>query len=618
MLAGLHWETCLVYLDDIIVCGKTFEEMVKNLDEVFSRLQQAGLKLKARKCHLFAQRVEFLGHIISEEGVSTDPKKTECIRNWPIPSTVKEVRSFLGFCSYYRRFIFRFAEIAKPLHKLTEKSERFKWTEECLEAFQNLKSKLINAPILAHPDFSQSFILDVDACDQSIGGVISQVINGEERPVAFASRTLTKTERSYCVTRKEMLSLVNFVKHFKHYLYGRKFLVRTDHSSLKWLMNFKNPEGQIARWIEVLASYDMKVQHRPGRQHGNADGVSRIPCTQCGRHDGKERVNVLDCSDSRNLDLKTLQDEDRDIALLKGWLESGVRPDSKDTSSESYVVKALLGQWKNLELHDGLLVRRYEDSDTNRTIRQAIVPQSKRREVLKFSHDVQTSGHLGMMKTMSKVRQNYYWPGVSQDAKIYVSGCEICQKGKEPIPSKRAPMQVARSGYPMERIAVDIMGELPETERGNKYVLVVSDYFTKWTECYPMPNMEAVTVAKLLVEQLFTRFGVPEQIHSDQGRQFESNLFAEMCKLLQIDKTRTTPYHPQSDGMVERFNKTLCAMLRAYIDENHDVTAQTGLCWTCSETTLLVFPRGGSNNIAVSSTNGDGIVKHTTGGMYLK
>ena len=537
---------------------------------MFSRLQQAGLKLKARKCHLFAQRVEFLGHIISEEGVSTDPKKTECIRNWPIPSTVKEVRSFLGFCSYYRRFIFRFAEIAKPLHKLTEKSERFKWTEECLEAFRNLKIKLINAPILAHPDFSQSFILDVDACDQSIGGVISQVINEEERPVAFASRTLTKTERSYCVTRKEMLALVNFVKHFKHYLYGRKFLVRTDHSSLKWLMNFKNPEGQIARWIELLASYDMKVQHRPGRQHGNADGVSRIPCTQCGRHDGKERVNVLDCSKSGILDLKTLQDEDRDIALLKGWLESGVRPDSKDTSSESYVVKAPLGQWKNLELHDGLLVRRYEDSDTNRTIRQAIVPQSKRREVLKFSHDVQTSGHLGMKKTLNKVRQNYYWPGVSQDVKIYVSGCEICQKGKEPIPSKRAPMQVARSGYPMERIAVDIMGELPETERGNKYVLVVSDYFTKWTECYPMPNMEAVTVAKLLVEQLFTRFGVPEQIHSDQGRQFESNLFAEMCKLLQIDKTRTTPYHPQSDGMVERFNKNLCAMLRAYIDENHE------------------------------------------------
>ena len=212
-------------------------------------------------------------------------------------------------------------------------------------------------------------ILDIDACDQSIGGVISQVMYGEECPVAFASRTLTKTERSYCVTRKEMLALVNFVKHFKHYLYGRKFLVRTDHISLKWLMNFKKPNGLIARWIEVLASCDMKVQHRPGRQHGNADGVSRIPCTECGRRDGKENVNVLDCSDSTNLDLMTLQDEDRDIAVLKGWLISGVRPDSKDTSGESYVVKALLRQWKNLELNDELLVRRYEYSDTKRTIR---------------------------------------------------------------------------------------------------------------------------------------------------------------------------------------------------------------------------------------------------------
>ena len=145
---------------------------------------------------------------------------------------------------------------------------------------------------------------------------------------------------------------------------------------------------------------------------------------------------------------------------------------------------------------------------------QAIVPQSQRRLVLRLSHDVSSSGHLGIKKTLSKVRQNYYWPGLEQDVKIYVTGCETCQKGKDPIPTKRAPMKVARSGYPMERIAVDILGELPVTERGNKYVLVVSDYFSKWTECYPMSNMEASTVARLLVEQLFTRFGVPDQLHS--------------------------------------------------------------------------------------------------------
>ena len=164
VFAGLHWETCLVYLDNIIVCEKPFEEMLKNLDDVFARLQEAGLKFKARKCQLLAKRMEFLGHIVSEKGITTDPKKTECIRNWP----VKEIRSFLGFCSYYRRFIFRFLEIAKPLHKLRKMGKRFIWTEECSNAFQDLKSKLINAPVLAHPDFNQGFILDVDACDQSI------------------------------------------------------------------------------------------------------------------------------------------------------------------------------------------------------------------------------------------------------------------------------------------------------------------------------------------------------------------------------------------------------------------------------------------------------------------
>ena len=570
VLAGLHWTTCLVYLDDIIVCGKTFDEMVKNLDEVFARLQGAGLKLKARKCQLFSKRVEFLGHVISEDGIRTDPKKTECVRTWPEPTNVKEMRSFLGFCSYYRRFIFRFSEIAKPLHKLTQKDIRFKWTKECQDAFQTLKLKLVNAPVLAHPDFNQGFILDVDACDQSIGAVISQKINGEEHAIGFASRTLTKTERAYCVTRKELLALVTFVKHFKHYLYGKRFLVRTDHSSLRWLMNFKNPEGQIARWIETLSSYDMKVEHRPGRLHQNADGVSRIPCSQCGiNKEARTSVNVVGSSNIDRFDIKAIQDEDRDISLIKSWLEKGIKPDTKAISMESYSLKALCNQWRNLEIQEGVLVRRFEDTATNAVITQAIVPQSQRRTVLEFSHDVQTAGHLGMNKTLSKVRQNYYWPGLSQDVKTYVTGCETCQKGKEPIPTKRAPMQVSRSGYPMERIAVDILGELPVTERENKYVLVISDYFTKWTESFPMKNMEAATVARIMVEEVFTRFGIPDQIHSDQGRQFESRLFAEMCELLEIDKTRTTPYHPKSDGMVERFNKTLCSMLRAYINDNH-------------------------------------------------
>ena len=173
--------------------------------------------------------------------------------------------------------------MAKPLYRLCEKQQKLVWSEDCDKAFELLKNKLVEAPVLAHPDFSQPFILDTDASDVAIGAVLSQKLDGREYVVAYASRTLTKSERKYCITKRELLALVHFVKYFRHYLYGKTFTVRTDHSSLKWLMRFKNPEGQLARWLEVLSSYSMKIEHRPGRLHGNADGMSRIPCRQCGR-----------------------------------------------------------------------------------------------------------------------------------------------------------------------------------------------------------------------------------------------------------------------------------------------------------------------------------------------
>ena len=255
--------------------------MLQNLEKVFLRLSSAGLKLKAKKCHIFAEQVEFLGHIISPEGIATDPKKVEAIKIWREPSNVTEVRSFVGLCSYYRRYIKNFAAIAKPLNKLTEKNNSFHWTRECQEAFDALKARLIQSPILSSPNFNEPFILDTDASNTAIGAVLSQVIDGQERVVAYASRALSKQERKYCVTRKELLAVVYFVKYFRYYLYGKHFTVRTDHSSLRWLLNFKNPEGQLARWLEVLTTYDFEIQHCPGVQHRNADALSRRSCGQC-------------------------------------------------------------------------------------------------------------------------------------------------------------------------------------------------------------------------------------------------------------------------------------------------------------------------------------------------
>ena len=356
VLQGLQWEICLIYLDDVIVTGKTFEEMVENLSNIFDRFNGANLKLKPKKCQLFAREVEFLGHIVSADGVQTDPKKTDAIKTWPRPECVRDVRSFLGLCSYYRRFIHQFAEIAKPLHKLTEKGRSFTWTDTCTKAFETLKQKLTESPILTHPDFSQPFILDTDASDVAIAAVLSQKIDGIEHAIAFASRTLSKSEKKYCVTRKELLALVHFVKYFKHYLYGKQFLLRTDHGSLRWLLNFKNPEGQVARWIEVLAPFDMKIEHRPGRLHGNADALSRRVCKQCGR-DCVVQENQPSTAHARHLhqsgtedksdqnveDLQTGQTNDQEVELVKEWVQQGNRPDSKQVLEGSYFSKVIMG-----------------------------------------------------------------------------------------------------------------------------------------------------------------------------------------------------------------------------------------------------------------------------------
>ena len=438
---------------------------------------------------------------------------------------------------------------------------------------------MVTSPILAYPDFSKPFVLDTDASDQAIGAVLSQKINGKEHVIAYGSRTLTKSEKRYCVTRKELLSLVNFVKYFRHYLYGKAFTVRTDHGSLRWLMKFKNPEGQLARarWLEVLSTYEMKIEHRPGRLHGNADSLSRIPCRQCGMNTVDDYsnsvpvVHQLSSSDENHelRDIGSLQEECSDIMQVKSWILEGEKPDRVQIANGSYFLKSLWSQWPRLKLENDIVVRRWDVFRMNMVIWQAIIPLKHRRAVLRYAHDIKASGHLGIKKTYSKIQQRYYWPGCHNDVKVYVAGCEKCCKRKNPIPSKHAPMQVVRSGLPMERIAVDIAGEFPVTERGNTYILVIQDYFTKWVECFPMPDMRSSTVAKIMVNEVISRFGIPHTIHSDQGRQFESILFRDMCRLLQIEKTRTTAYHPQSDGMVERFNRTIASMVSMFVNDNH-------------------------------------------------
>ena len=600
VLQGLQWQICLVYLDDVIIYSTGITAHIHRLEQVLQRIHKAGLKLKPKKCKLFQTEVLYLGHVVSEAGIATDPEKVKAVQDWGEPSAVTEVRSFLGLCSYYRKFIPNFSAIAKPLTKLTEKEQEFKWGVEQEDAWRELKSRLIHAPVLAYPDPTVEFILDTDASAYGIGAVISQVQDDVEKVIAYGSRTLTKEERRYCVTRRELLAVVYFVKHFRHYLYGHTFTVRTDHGALRWLINFKDPQGQVARWLEVLGTYDFRIEHRAGIKHNNADALSRKPCSQCQRQhpdnipeNRKARVvtrqqvrdqlasiptpDTLPPQPIANpwignglLHIDNIKKEQKNDPLLSKlfiWKENDKRPEWNEISAEGTPLKSYWAQWDSLKLEQGVWYR-VLCLEGKKTRRQILVPATLKTSVLQQLHNAVTAGHMGIRRTLSGIRMRFFWHGMRNDIQDWCRKCSVCAARKPPGLMRKAPLKKYQVGVPMERVALDVLGPLPLSRDGNRYVLVVSDYFTKWAEAYAIPDQEAKTVATAFVNQFVSRFGAPLLVHTDQGRNFEAKLFQEMCVLLGAKKTRTTSYHPQSDGMVERLNRTLGTMISAYVTDN--------------------------------------------------
>ncbi|GBM15017.1 Retrovirus-related Pol polyprotein from transposon 297 [Araneus ventricosus] len=395
VLRGLSSEACLVYLDDIIIVGRTFEEHLNNLRKVFQRLQKANLKLNPKKCRFFQKEVTYLGHVISAEGVKTDPGKIKAVVDWP---------------------------------------------HECEKSFNSLKQALTSSPILTYPRTDKDFILDTDASDEGIGAVLSQNTGNEKRVIAYFSKSLGKPERNYCVTRKELLAIVKSIEHFHHYLYGRKFLLRTDHASLRWLLNFKEPEGQIARWIQRLQEYDFEIQHRKGTSHGNADALSRKPCkesckqcTNAEKKFGMERdisvkvVTTTTVDPWSSCEIQKAQLEDPVIKpILEKKLNSAERPSWQEIAPESPATKRYWALWDSLHLKDGVLYRKWESDDGNSCRWQLILPKSRIPEVLRETHDSASGGHFGVMKTLSKTRERFYWDRLRADVENWCRECHAC------------------------------------------------------------------------------------------------------------------------------------------------------------------------------------------------
>ena len=562
-----------VYLDDVLVDNDTFVNHINWLRRVFSVFQEAGIKLNAKKCKLFQREVKYLGVVVSKDGITTDPESTKRVVTWPCPKNVKELQSFLSLCSYYRTFIPQFAKRAAPLYALQSKKAEFNWDQGCDTAFADIKSALTTPPVLGHPVPGATFLLDTDASERAVGAVLSQVQGEREVVLAYYSRCLSKAEKNYCVTRKELLSLVCALRHFNPYGLGNgeSFIVRTDHASLQWLRNFREPDGQLARWLDLITPYNYQLEHRPGHKHLNADALSRRPCasdgcTYCQRQEDKSRdIDIRRTRISIEKDWKEEQKKDSEISPVMGWLEAGVKPLWQDMVSYGPLTKALWAMQDALVLCNGVLMRKWEDDSGTKSKEQIVVPRTLRQKLLLTAHNF---GHFGRKRTLTELRQRYYWPGMTKDVRLVCAACEVCGRRGRGKPGQKAPMQTYISGAPFERVCVDVVGPLPTTRDGNKYLLVVVDTFTKWPEAVPVPDIQATTVARELVDVVFSRFGIPRELHSDQGTNFEAEVFKEVMALVGIHKTRTSPMRPQSDGQVERFNRTLWEMLAKVVDQH--------------------------------------------------
>ncbi len=656
VLRGMNWKTVLSFLDDICVLGRSSADHIKNLREVFQRFREFGLKLKPEKCELFQEEIEFLGRKVNAQGMTLTDHSISVIRGWKEPSSVKEVQQFLGLANYHRNFIKNFSQKAEPLNRLLKKKSFF-WGEEQAQAFRQLQEELLSPGVLSIPNPDDKFILDTDACDTAIGAELIQVQGGVEKVIAYGSFALSQAQQKYCTTRKELLAVVRFTNHFRHYLLGRQFLVRTDHNSLTWLMNFRHVEGQLARWLEELQRFSMEIQHRPGIKHGNADALSRrtspescnltassLPCRGCNHcvkveNKWKEFEQLIDdvvelssrpistiegeqpvrkgahmdpsvrlvvtrpsvrlgepclpagqsaptpsvrpvvqtgpqSSDEDDDDdndapwtdatVREAQEKDASLTFLRLWLENTQTPTEAELKLAGPIEKFYWANRDRFKISEGIVYHMGENRD------QLVIPESLKSEILKLCHDIPTSGHQGIARTKERIQRNYFWFRINKDVVDHIARCMECALSKTGNRKLKHPMVVNQAGIPMEKVHIDFLGPLPKSKKGNEHILVMVDSFTKWIECIPLQSQTAEVTARAAVNGFFSRFGYPLQLVSDQGRNFESNLFSEMCKLLHIRKSRTTAYRPSANGQAERMNRTLMAAVRCFVGKCHD------------------------------------------------
>lgn len=528
------------YLDDIVITSSSFEEHLNLLKEVYDRLVDANLTINFNKCQFCRDSLNYLGFTVDSHGLRTSPQKVKAMVEFPKPRTSTQLKRFLGMISWYRRFISSCSSLTAPLNELLKgrkKHQPIKWNVNANRAFNDLKQRLISAPILSAPDFSLEFTIQCDASTLGLGGVLTQIQNGEEKVISYASRSLSRAEKNYSAVELELLSVVHFCEVFRGYIEGSHFKVITDNASLKYLRSMDRPSGRLCRWAARLSMFDFEVIHRKGKLHVTPDALSRAPLPL--------ETNFLGI----------------DLENLEPWYLK--LRDKVSKHPEKY---------SNWMIKDNYLYKHLSDRiplKTNISEWKLLVPLSQRRTILENNHSISTAAHLGYYKTLHRLKENFYWPRMCKDVLNFVKRCHTCNKQKANNARRFGLMGVQRKvTFPFQLISLDVMGPFPISSKRNRFLIAAQDYFTKYTMLKPVRNATAQNIVSFL-EQIFLTYGVPHTILLDNATAHKGKVFQEFVKSYKIPNVfYNLKYFPQSNS-VERLNRVVGTAIRSFIKESH-------------------------------------------------